>query len=90
MENSGTRLALAPSSDTRVGAWYTCEGMFLIFQHMKDVAGRRQQLELEHEKALQALQKKQDEVRQLQKVRKQGRELAFFGASSHRPDSSII
>ncbi|XP_060114824.1 peripheral-type benzodiazepine receptor-associated protein 1 [Heteronotia binoei] len=35
---------------------------------MRDVAERRQHLELEHEKALQNLQKKQDEVRQLQQA----------------------
>ncbi|XP_025022935.1 peripheral-type benzodiazepine receptor-associated protein 1 [Python bivittatus] len=40
---------------------------------MRDVAERRQQLEHQHEKALQALQKKQDEVRQLQQAQAEAR-----------------
>lgn len=51
----------------------------LIFQHMRDVAERRQQLELQHEKALQALQKKKDEVRQLQQVTSVKRRLLSSG-----------
>ncbi|XP_077775504.1 peripheral-type benzodiazepine receptor-associated protein 1 isoform X4 [Podarcis muralis] len=40
---------------------------------MRDVAERRQQLEQEHERALQALQKKQEEVRQLQQAQAEAR-----------------
>lgn len=47
----------------------------LVSQHMRDVAERRQQLELEHEKALLTLRKKQNEARQLQQVRRLARRL---------------
>ncbi|XP_054857794.1 peripheral-type benzodiazepine receptor-associated protein 1 [Eublepharis macularius] len=49
------------------------ESLGQALQHMRDVAERRQQLELEHEKALQNLQKKQDEVRQLQQAQAEAR-----------------
>lgn len=39
-----------------------------MFQHMREVAQRRQQLELEHEQARLSLQEKQEEVRRLQQV----------------------
>ena len=38
-------------------------------QHMREVAERRQQLELEHEQALAILKFKQDEIKRLQRVR---------------------
>lgn len=40
----------------------------LVFQHMREVAQRRQQLEVEHEQAQLILQEKQEEVRRLQQV----------------------
>lgn len=39
-------------------------------QHMREVAERRQQLELEHEQALAILTFKQDEIKRLQRVRR--------------------
>lgn len=42
--------------------------MFLFEQHMREVAERRQQLELEHEQALAILKFKQDEIKRLQRV----------------------
>lgn len=42
---------------------------FLYEQHMREVAERRQQLELEHEQALAILKFKQDEIKRLQRVR---------------------
>lgn len=42
---------------------------FLPEQHMREVAERRQQLELEHEQALAILKFKQDEIKRLQRVR---------------------
>lgn len=45
----------------------------LVFQHMREVAQRRQQLEVEHEQARLSLLEKQEEVRRLQQVgRKEG------------------
>lgn len=41
----------------------------LSYQHMREVAERRQQLELEHEQALAILKFKQDEIKRLQRVR---------------------
>lgn len=38
------------------------------FQHMREVAHRRQQLEVEHEQARLSLREKQEEVRRLQQV----------------------
>lgn len=38
------------------------------WQHMREVAERRQQLELEHEQALAILKFKQDEIKRLQRV----------------------
>ena len=38
----------------------------LAFQHMREVAQRRQQLEVEHEQARLSLQEKREEVRWLQ------------------------
>lgn len=38
-------------------------------QHMREVAERRQQLELEHDQALAILKFKQDEIKRLQRVR---------------------
>lgn len=46
----------------------------LVFQHMREVAQRRQQLEVEHEQARLSLREKQEEVRRLQQVRAAGRE----------------
>lgn len=43
---------------------------FWCEQHMREVAERRQQLELEHEQALAILKFKQDEIKRLQRVRK--------------------
>lgn len=43
--------------------------MCLVLQHMRNVAERRQQLEVEHKEALLVLQEKQEEVRRLQQVR---------------------
>lgn len=40
----------------------------LVLQHMRNVAERRQQLEVEHKEALLVLQEKQEEVRRLQQV----------------------
>lgn len=40
----------------------------LAFQHMREVAQRRQQLEVEHEQARLSLQEKREEVRRLQQV----------------------
>ena len=42
---------------------------FLYDQHMREVAERRQQLELEHEQALAILKFKQDEIKRLHRVR---------------------
>lgn len=42
--------------------------MFVNVQHMREVAERRQQLELEHEQALAILKFKQDEIKRLQRV----------------------
>lgn len=39
-----------------------------VFQHMREVAQRRQQLEVEHEQARLSLQEKQEEVQRLQQV----------------------
>lgn len=47
--------------------------LLIIFwseQHMREVAERRQQLELEHEQALAILKFKQDEIKRLQRVKK--------------------
>lgn len=41
----------------------------LVFQHMREVAQRRQQLEVEYEQARLSLQEKQQEVQRLQQVR---------------------
>uniref|UniRef100_A0A8C6V6W6 TSPO associated protein 1 n=1 Tax=Naja naja TaxID=35670 RepID=A0A8C6V6W6_NAJNA len=49
------------------------ESLGQALKHMRDVAERRQQLEHQHEKALQALQKKKDEVRQLQQAQAEAR-----------------
>lgn len=46
----------------------------LVFQHMREVAQRRQQLEEEHEQARLSLQEKQEEVRRLQQVGSGARE----------------
>lgn len=46
----------------------------LVFQHMREVAQRRQQLEVEHEQARLSLQEKQEEVRRLQQVGSGARE----------------
>lgn len=43
--------------------------VFSSEQHMREVAERRQQLELEHEQALAILKFKQDEIKRLQRVR---------------------
>lgn len=43
-------------------------GICLCEQHMREVAERRQQLELEHEQALAILKFKQDEIKRLQQV----------------------
>ena len=40
----------------------------LAFQHMREVAQRRQQLEVEHEQARLSLQEKREEVQRLQQV----------------------
>lgn len=45
-----------------------------MFQHMREVAQRRQQLEVEHEQARLSLQEKQEEVRRLQQVWAEARE----------------
>lgn len=42
---------------------------FWFEQHMREVAERRQQLELEHEQALAILKFKQDEIKRLQRVK---------------------
>lgn len=42
---------------------------FPPLKHMREVAERRQQLELEHEQALAILKFKQDEIKRLQRVR---------------------
>lgn len=44
--------------------------IFWSEQHMREVAERRQQLELEHEQALAILKFKQDEIKRLQRVQK--------------------
>ncbi|XP_029140222.1 peripheral-type benzodiazepine receptor-associated protein 1 [Protobothrops mucrosquamatus] len=49
------------------------ESLGQALKHMRDVAERRQQLEHQHEKALQVLQKKKDEVRQLQQAQAEAR-----------------
>lgn len=52
--------------------WWCClltDTYFLPKQHMREVAERRQQLELEHEQALAILKFKQDEIKRLQRVR---------------------
>ncbi|KAJ7308974.1 hypothetical protein JRQ81_008256, partial [Phrynocephalus forsythii] len=49
------------------------ESLGQALKHMRDVAERRQHLELEHEKALQALQKKQEEIRLLQQAQAEAR-----------------
>ncbi|XP_066492584.1 peripheral-type benzodiazepine receptor-associated protein 1 [Tiliqua scincoides] len=79
-ENTDLRLQVAVVTKERDSALQKSqelqtrlESLGQALKHMKDVAGRRQQLELEHEKALQALQKKQDEVRQLQKAQAEAR-----------------
>lgn len=46
----------------------------LVFQHMREAAQRRRQLEVEHEQARLSLQEKQEEVRRLQQVGAAGRE----------------
>lgn len=51
----------------------------LVFQHMREVAQRRQQLEVEHEQARLSLQEKQEEVRRLQQVRSGAREGWMLG-----------
>lgn len=49
-------------------------------QHMREVAERRQQLELEHEQALAILKFKQDEIKRLQRVRNTALSFGgFFG-----------
>uniref|UniRef100_A0A8C8VFQ2 TSPO associated protein 1 n=1 Tax=Pelusios castaneus TaxID=367368 RepID=A0A8C8VFQ2_9SAUR len=45
------------------------ENLEAVLKHMRDVAERRQQLEVEHEEAQLALQEKQEEVRWLRQVR---------------------
>lgn len=45
------------------------KNLLLPEQHMREVAERRQQLELEHEQALAILKFKQDEIKRLQRVR---------------------
>lgn len=45
--------------------WYS----LVVQQHMREVAERRQHLELEHEQALAILKFKQDEIKRLQRVR---------------------
>lgn len=42
--------------------------LWIVLQHMRNVAERRQQLEVEHKEALLVLQEKQEEVRRLQQV----------------------
>lgn len=42
--------------------------LWIVLQHMRDVAERRQLLEAEHKEALLVLQEKQEEVRRLQQV----------------------
>lgn len=42
--------------------------LWIVLQHMRNVAERRQLLEVEHKEALLVLQEKQEEVRRLQQV----------------------
>lgn len=48
---------------------HICFPFFFSGQHMREVAERRQQLELEHEQALAILKFKQDEIKRLQRVK---------------------
>nr|XP_056720948.1 peripheral-type benzodiazepine receptor-associated protein 1 [Euleptes europaea] len=79
-ENADLRLRVAVVTEERDSALQKSqdlqnrlESLGQALKHMRDVAERRQQLELEHEKALQNLQKKQDEVRQLQQAQAEAR-----------------
>lgn len=51
---------------------------------MREVAQRRQQLEVEHEQARLSLQEKQEEVRRLQQVGAGTRDPSFATGSSNR------
>lgn len=77
LENLEQVLKVLMGSDT---LWITVVIVFLVLllvkfygffseQHMREVAERRQQLELEHEQALAILKFKQDEIKRLQRVR---------------------
>lgn len=52
--------------------------LFWSKQHMREVAERRQQLELEHEQALAILKFKQDEIKRLQRVNTQKQPLPIL------------
>lgn len=48
------------------------ESLEQVLKHMREVAQRRQQLEVEHEQARLSLQEKQEEVQRLQQMRGEG------------------
>lgn len=60
------------SCDCPAYIFFLCKNTFVCVcmrpQHMREVAERRQQLELEHEQALAILKFKQDEIKRLQRV----------------------
>ncbi|XP_048374835.1 peripheral-type benzodiazepine receptor-associated protein 1 [Sphaerodactylus townsendi] len=79
-ENADLRLRVSVVTEERDSALQKSldlqnrlESLGQALKHMRDVAERRQQLEVEHEKALQNLQKKQDEVRHLQQAQAEAR-----------------
>ncbi|NXK89317.1 RIMB1 protein, partial [Formicarius rufipectus] len=55
---------------TNQGLQTKLENLEQVLKHMRNVAERRQQLEVEHKEALLVLQEKQEEVRRLQQVGK--------------------
>ncbi|XP_042298672.1 peripheral-type benzodiazepine receptor-associated protein 1 isoform X2 [Sceloporus undulatus] len=79
-ENADLRLQVSAVTEERDSALQKTqelenrlESLGQALKHMRDVAGRRQQLEQDHEKALQALRKKQEEVRELQQAQAEAR-----------------
>ncbi|NWW31572.1 RIMB1 protein, partial [Panurus biarmicus] len=58
---------------TNQGLQTKLENLEQVLQHMRNVAERRQQLEVEHKEALLVLQEKQEEVRRLQQAQAEAR-----------------
>ncbi|XP_061458872.1 RIMS-binding protein 3-like isoform X2 [Rhineura floridana] len=74
-ENAEIKVKLMQATDNRNSAVQVTKGLEIkvenleqVIRNMKETKERRQQLECEHEKTLLVLQKKEEEIRQLQQI----------------------